>query len=702
MLRTFAFCHFLICSLSAQTSSSELPANVGLTLQPSITRKINPSQQGLLEKRLLQITEKFQTVSGQPNAADAEMFLKAVRLAIELQDWSETNSEANFQDANILLDSAELRISALAQGDAPWMLGSGRRVLGFYSPIDRSPQPYIVEIPDVIAFNEHKKPFPMLVQLDDWGKNSTDLRYIVEARRGKAGETKFKRGIVIHPYVHNYSGFSAVDEAYISACMTDAFRRFNIDQSRIAMVGSGTACSAVWQMGTHFPEKWSCIYADAADTDRVKPSASLGDGDHKAAYNLILGKDREMSVCARNLLGVPLTLYSGSFLGDKTRGDDTMQMLRNEGGAIQHLSRRQADDISGSLFSEEGLRMVEAAIVKERPLIRDKLSIQTQTLRYNRISLSSDRYISVFGLARHWDESRVEVEWRGDSEVHVTTRNVELFDVGFPKGARIVIDGQIVRPWINRGVPRGKGWRPRGWVFARSETGRWREVEIAIGTAEDRGEVTQDLAASAPVDKELSVNKQPMKGLAKRPTLQGPIDDAFSEPFMFVIPDGVSPNPLVDLWVNRELKLAIRRWKGMMRGEIPIKKASEVTASDYHYNLILWGSPESNSLVAKLVGEFPIGWNRDTLSVAGLTFSAATSVPCLIYPNPRSPSAYVVLNSGASFLADSDDRNSQQQLKLPDWAVLDVRAYSASKVLAADFFDEHWKLEPYQQPSRSQ
>ena len=54
-----------------------------------------------------------------------------------------------------------------------------------------------------------------------------------------------------------------------------------------------------------------------------------------------------------------------------------------------------------------------------------------------------------------------------------------------------------------------------------------------------------------------------------------------------------------------------------------------------------------------------------------------------------------VLNSGLSFREAHDKTNSLQNPKLPDWAILDVTqpadGESAGKVVAADFFDAHWK-----------
>jgi len=66
------------------------------------------------------------------------------------------------------------------------------------------------------------------------------------------------------------------------------------------------------------------------------------------------------------------------------------------------------------------------------------------------------------------------------------------------------------------------------------------------------------------------------------------------------------------------------------------------------------------------------------------------------YPNPLNPKRYVVLNSGFTFRDYDYLNNARQVPKLPDWAVADVATPPDSrwpgKVVAADFFDEEWKL----------
>jgi hypothetical protein len=82
----------------------------------------------------------------------------------------------------------------------------------------------------------------------------------------------------------------------------------------------------------------------------------------------------------------------------------------------------------------------------------------------------------------------------------------------------------------------------------------------------------------------------------------------------------------------------------------------------------------------------------------------ATHLPLMIYPNPLAPNRYVVLNSSFTFREYDYLNNARQTPKLPDWAIVDIRTPANSrfpgKVVAADFFDEQWKLKPMRAANR--
>ena len=123
-----------------------------------------------------------------------------------------------------------------------------------------------------------------------------------------------------------------------------------------------------------------------------------------------------------------------------------------------------------------------------------------------------------------------------------------------------------------------------------------------------------------------------------------------------------------------EMKHAIDHWRKQFRGEAPVKDDADVTDADIAaHNLVLWGDPSSNKVLAKIADKLPIRWDGDKVVVGADSYPAADHVPLLIYPNPLNPKRYVVLNSGFTFREYDYLNNARQIPKLPDYAVIDVR-----------------------------
>lgn len=183
----------------------------------------------------------------------------------------------------------------------------------------------------------------------------------------------------------------------------------------------------------------------------------------------------------------------------------------------------------------------------------------------------------------------------------------------------------------------------------------------------------------------------------KRHGLQGPIDDAFMDSFVFVRPTGEEKRPAVEKWVRSESDRAIREWRRQFRGEARVKDDKAITDEDIAgANLVLWGTPESNAVLKRIADKLPIQWAEDQIVVGQQKFSVDDHALILICPNPLNANRYVVLNSGCTYREYDYLNNARQTPKLPDWAVVDLHtppdARAPGKIAASDFFDEHWQL----------
>ena len=162
-----------------------------------------------------------------------------------------------------------------------------------------------------------------------------------------------------------------------------------------------------------------------------------------------------------------------------------------------------------------------------------------------------------------------------------------------------------------------------------------------------------------------------------------------------VPPDKVSASAVREAFYQRELAYTARRWRELFRGDLPVKRGGELTADDLKTkNLVFFGEPDTNALMAKLLAETPIVWRANELKLGKKSFKGEGIVPLAIYPNPEQPGRYIVLNSGPTIREKSDASNALQTPQLPDWTVLNVGGAatdsSAAPILDAGFFNEQW------------
>lgn len=165
-------------------------------------------------------------------------------------------------------------------------------------------------------------------------------------------------------------------------------------------------------------------------------------------------------------------------------------------------------------------------------------------------------------------------------------------------------------------------------------------------------------------------------GLWKRHGLQGPIDDAFMDSFLCVGETG-------------QFGKDFAKW---MRGDVRTKPAGAVTGADIAaHNLILFGDPSNNSMIARIAGKLPVTWRKDEIVAGAKRFSAADHTLVMIYPNPLNPNKYVVLNSGHTF--GEKDFKGTNALLYPRWGDYAVIEKKSGAVKMSGLFDEHWRLQ---------
>ncbi len=578
---------------------------------------------------------------------DVEIFHKAVAWSLA-DDTFYSPKEIAF--AKHLLAEGRERAAQLRARKSPWLGARGLIVRGYRSKLDGSVQPYGLVIP---ADLDLSKPTPAMVWLLGRGEKRTELAFLSEREAGPPQLTP-KGVITLVPYGRFCNATKFAGEVDVMEALAAVRAHYSIDPLRIAVAGFSMGGGSTWHLATHFPGLWCAASPGAgfAETPLFTKANAPGK-EVRPAWEQLLWRHYEATGISQNLFNVPTLAYAGELDGQKEASDLMEAAMATAGLKLERFIGPQTAHKYHDATKAELTTRFEALIAKGRDAVPSEIRFSTYTLRYPESS-----WVRIEGLEKHWERADVRANRAQDSSVIIETKNVSELQVMAAVG-RIAIDGQELSDTATRVGRRLK-----------KTAGKWAFASTAAPAAD----------------------------LRKSHGLTGPIDDAFMDAFTFVRPSGKPLSPELGTWVESELTAARHLWRDVFRGDTPVVADTALTDADIATkNLILWGDPTSNRVLAKLLatGKLPLTWDAKTLTFRGKTYDAARHAPILIFPNPLNPSRYVVLNSGLDFRADGYTNNALQTPKLPDWAIVDLRTPPGPRwpgtIVDAGFFNEEWK-----------
>jgi hypothetical protein len=598
---------------------------------------------------------------------DVEIFHRAVHSALSYNEFFHARELARARD---LLKQGSERARELREGTPSWDHATGLVVRGYVSKIDGSVQPYGLVVPA-----SYRQDTPHRFRLDVWchgrGETLSEVNFLHDRQR-QPGEFTPRDAFVLHPYGRYCNANKFAGEIDLFEALEDVKKHYPIDEDRLVIRGFSMGGAACWQFAVHYPTTWAAAAPGAgfAETPEFLHVFQNEKAD-EVGYRRQLLHLYDCTDYAANLFNCPTVAYSGEKDRQKQAADLMAKAMTMDGMDLVHVIGREAGHHYTPDAKAEINRRIDGIVCAGRLNVPLAVRFTTYTLRYNRCA-----WIEIDGLEHHWERSRVVADLFGRHGVgpEVATRNVSAFTLCFPPGRTpadlwpdgnndltVEIDGGVV----SAPPPRSD----RSWTaHFRKVNGEWQSApSVEDGT------------------------------LRKRHGLQGPIDDAFMDSFLMVRPTGKPWNDRIGAWTAGEMAHAIDHWRKQFRGEARVKDDRDVTAEDAAaHNLVLWGDPGSNSVLARLADRLPFKWGKDQIQLGADRFESAHHVPVLVYPNPENPSRYVVLNSGFTFREYDYLNNARQVPKLPDYAIVDidtrVTTRSPGGVARAGFFGERWEL----------
>jgi len=613
---------------------------------------------------------------------DVQIFHKAVDWALRYDEFFDVKQT---EWAAQQLGDGFARLESLRKGETPWLAQTGLVPRGYVSKIDGSVQPFGLVMPE-----SFQKNLPYRWRLDCWfhgrGEKLTELDFIHQ-RQNSPGEFTPQDTIVLHPYGRYNNGQRFAGETDFFEALDTVKRDYRIDEDRIVVRGFSLGGAACWHIATHHAWQW-CAANPGAGFSETEQFLNFFQGEKLKPYEWErkLWNLYDSTVVADNLYTCPTVAYSGENDKQKQAADLMANAMKEVGTELTHIiGTKTGHSIEAGAKGDIEKRLERLTKLGRRA--DDTIqNYRTYSLRYNRFP-----YGTVDGLGEHWKEASMRLYVHGGGVYQVELINVMAVTLDLPAGSQPPFppSGKV------GGDPFAGGrLSPKIWVTEHLGVNEPLGEELHIGIQRSDGSFFAQMHREG---NKWVPGPYPATLLRKKHGLQGPIDDAFMDSFIFVRPTGTAANEKAGTWAKSEMERAIEHWRRHFRGDARVKDDTGITDADIaSANLVLWGDPSSNAIMAKVAPKLPITWSGSEIKAGAKTFPAADHALICIYPNPLNPERYVVLNSSFTFREYDYLNNARQTSKLPDWAVIDLKTPPNSRypgaIPAADFFGEKWEL----------
>jgi poly(3-hydroxybutyrate) depolymerase len=461
-------------------------------------------------------------------------------------------------------------------------LPAGPQVLTFFSDVDDTEQPYGLYLPK--NFDAAKK-YPLVIMLHGAGSNHRLALRRVFGKSNLAGENDVEATryfpewadvdyIVATPYARGTMGYQGIAEKDIYDVLADVKKRFPIDDDRVYLTGLSMGGGGVLWIGLSRPDIWAAIAP-------VCPAPPPGTTE-----------------LAPNALNFPVHFFQG--------GADTTV---NPAGTREWVKRLQDLGTQVEYTEYPGVRhnswenaYQDEAIFKwfsqfRRNRYPDRMRFATSHYRYN-----SAYWVQVDELTPGTLAS-IDAKFTAPNRLEITTSALGAFTLrlaGHPKATvgrplEVTIDGKALSAKAAESVSFSQ--KDGAWVAAKYEA---------------------------------SAN-------AKRPGAEGPVGEAVSSRHIYVYGTGGNPSR-EESQARRDLATRAADWARGRMGTLLIFPRvvadNAVRPSDLESsNLVLFGTKETNSLIAKFADRLP------------MQFSGAAEGYGLVYVFPNE-GHYVVISSG--------------------------------------------------------
>jgi hypothetical protein len=505
---------------------------------------------------------------------------------------------------------------------------SGPRMATFRSEVDNSDQPYALYVPKSL---DRRRQYPLVISLHEEGSDhQLNLRRLFgKGRLPREADTPWRDVdyIVACPYARGSMGYQGIPEQDVYAVLAEVKRRFPIDDNRVYLAGIAMGGGGALWLGLTRPDTWAAVAA-------VAPSGASGSED-----------------LAPNSLNLPVRLFHGeqdpAIPVEQSR--QWQKRFLDFGVNVEYIEylgvRHNAWD-----YAYKDAAIFDWFAKFRRAEYPERVRFRTRAYKYD---------------AAYWvrldsflpgEPASIDARFTARNQLAISTQNLDGFTLrlaGHPRFSPALplvaaIDGAPVRVRAAATISFRRG--ARGW-----RTGR----------------------------------EDPAPG-EKRKGAEGPIPEAIASRQIYVY--GMADAPAADeLRRRQEIAWQASAWSqpdARLMLSFAVMADGQVNAQDLESsNLLLFGTKETNSLIARFARQLPLALNPGAADY-GLVFVAPAG------------GHYVVVNSGLPWWTGADQvkRPEMHGRMLAPFRVLETFGDfvlfkgSLENVIAEGRFDRHWKL----------
>lgn len=514
--------------------------------------------------------------------------------------------------------------------------------LAYIAHNDGTVQPYYVHLPEAYA---GERAWPLIVFLHGYVPSISVVDpWILSDEVCNIAE---KNGcILLIPYGRRNTDFQGVGEVDVYRAIEETQGRFRIDDARIYLSGVSMGGMGAWNMALRNPGFFAATTPISGQTDMFRWWG--WDPQQMAPFKRFLVEWDNAEEMARNARGQHFFVQHGE-LDHLIPVIESRSMVEKMRGLGIPVDYHQFTGESHYIYWDTPCFENAWGWTKDFTLERSpsRVTFRCFSLRYNRAYWMTIDRLKTWGTPANVDATVAD----DGSRLDVRCDNVAAFTIDLA-ACPLQTDEQF-RVIVN---------------------GEERDAQVEDGMLE--------------IELEPAVTRAWPP--AKRHGLCGPAEDVFNTPFIVV--QGTAGDDAQDLALADRVGTWVDEWDGFADGKPRVCTDEELTPKQAEsMNLVLFGTPETNSALAQIADRLPILIGDHRYTILGKTFEGADLGLVLTYPNPEHPDRYVLIYSGELYGRKLSINHKHDML--PDFLIFDSTRFTVGDTEANVFggwFDMDW------------